>query len=262
MANDPVLHAMTQQVSKYRYGPDTMELEIRVGTLTSDRRFTAGFSHEHRHMMRDLATALQRNVQSDTAHQRWQGGGDYTFMNSFYDAEGIRRRSKQFKDRTDHSVVRKRVVNLVNIMTDRPYHLRFALQDEEPVPYHRGSVHYEKLSKEPPDFVQIGRRIEFTETIGMIGDPTLNVVFQYDLTQLSRRENNKRNCAGSPCSWHSEIELKTKLQPLANKIQERSQDEWVAKLFLVRAGLMLGSHYTDPQKKTNHLLKPPTFQLV
>ena len=246
VTRDPVIDGLVGRLRYCRSRPDEhLELESRVGQFDSSLSFQAGFHDDHRNIIESLQSALKQNTEK---HQdRWQTQPGGMLMHMFY--HNNLRRTLLFSTSPPQNVyIVKHKLGELNIHTDRPYHLRFSLKGETPAdmtPGHSNGFHT-AVERQAPQSVQIGSRHSFIECVT---SPVhgWQVRFRYDLTKLTPPGRNKMEAMKHQCRWHCEIELVSPLAPLSDKGEERLQDQWIAKLWLARSCVLLGTHYVNSE---------------
>lgn len=209
---------------------DPLELEIRVGQFSSDQEFTAGYAQQQMDLIGRLMPRLQKTV--DTHPTRWKFEGRYTMVRGEY-GNGIRQTCRPGQEEVFQQ---KSLVSRVDLLTDRPYHLRVSLSRESSVPS-------PVPRSEPPQSVRLIDRATFLEHVPALSPSSLPepLIFQWDISKVSSSGKTKKDCTDKPCTYHCEVELRTKLRPLEDKKLEHIQDELIASLLLARGSALLGT---------------------
>ena len=79
-----------------------------------------------------------------------------------------------------------------------------------------------------------------------------SIVFQWDISKVSAEAPTKKKSTENPCTYHCEIELKTKLFPIEDKTVQAQQNALIADLLIARGRALLGTSVLD----SNHQPQP------
>lgn len=216
------------------------ELEIRVGQYTTDtHEFQPGYTADHAQVVTRLLTRLQNN--STHMKQTWEMQMPYIMVRAEYD--GIRQTSRPpFAD----EFTSKKALHQLNVLTERPYHLRVALNEETDIDMTPKHPMYDKVAKQPPNGVRIIQRATFIERCVIPGenfggsDP-LELSFGWDISKVSESKPDKEQAANSRYTYHCEVELLTRLVSLASKTVEEAQNGIIADMMWARGCALLGT---------------------
>jgi hypothetical protein len=236
-----------------------LELEVRVGQVSANNTFVAGYANEHRNLITKLSDRLQHNVTHSPLSSplgytyEWTAGPDLLILRCEYE-NGLRR--SIIPNQPPEYQLKKRL-GKVDLVTDRPYHLRWALSEEKPVVMDSTYKDYNMVKKNPPKTFRYYQRKSFFETVTVPADlgpgsEDLQFRFRYDLSRVSPLGKNKKECTEAPYRFHCEVELVSTL-PVTASQPSPEQREWtdyydgvLADLFLQRAKAVLGTHFTKP----------------
>ncbi len=240
---DRVRESVLKMVQYIRAHPaESLELEVRVGKFTSEHDFVAGYPKELIPLVTKLLSRLSKSAQVDPT--RWQSIPKYQMIRAFHD-KGLRQTCRPGHEA---EFTLKQQIGKLDLMTDRSYHLRVSLCKENTIEMTKNHPMYNTVTKNPPVSVRYVQRASFLETVNS------EIIFQWDISKTSSEAPNKIKAAESPCSYHCEVELKTKLAPLEDKVAEKSQDELITDLLLTRAQSFLGTTFVS---KGQFLPLPP-----
>jgi len=229
---DRVRESVIKMVRYIRAHPtESLELEARVGKFTSEHEFVAGYPTELIPLVTKLLSRLSKSAQVEAT--RWQSIPKYQMIRAFHD-KGLRQTCRPGHEA---EFTLKQLVGKLDLMTDRDYHLRVSLCKETTVEMTKHHPMYDTVTKKPPVSVRYVLRASFLETV------TPEIVFQWDISKTSPEAPNKIKAAESPCFYHCEVELKTKLTPMEDKVAEKTQDELITELLLTRAQSFLGTTF-------------------
>jgi len=236
---------------------ENLELEVRVGQFTTDNQFHPGYTHEHLKVINRLLQRMQHNTEHETMKQHWSMEDKYMVMRCEYD-KGVRKTCRPTFPET--YMVKKRV-GKIDMITDRQYHLRFSLSRETAIQLTRNHHLYDTVKRNPPKSVRYLLRASFVEKVpSLSGDSADDFSFQWDISKVSDTASNKKKSTESPCTYHCEIEVKTKLLPLADKEKEHQQDCLLADLLIARSKALLGTTYLQKDQPPRSL--PPAKLVI
>jgi hypothetical protein len=199
----------------------TMELEVRVGILSTAQPFQTGYRHTHKAVIKNVLRSLHLAV--DTHPSAWEHIGRSVYMHHTYNG-GLRVTTVRGGDTV---LTRKQMMDRVDVQCgNRQYDLRFALASET-------VVRQQLAPTSVPQHMQLVERESFRERVGAVGRPS--IVFRYDISKVSR------NLGQTPyiCDYHCEVELETRLS------RENAHEHvlsYVASLLLARGATLLGTH--------------------
>lgn len=247
---DPVHEAFVRMLKYARENhQENLEFEVRVGQFNNESEFLSGYTHDHVKLINRLMQRLQKNTTHDELKQTWHMSEKFVVMRCEYD-KGIR---KTCRPNFPEEYMMKKRVGKLDLMTNRQYHLRASLSKESPIDVQQPG--YEYLKKSAPNSMRYISRASFLETVPYVGSHSNelpSIVFQYDISKVSESASTKKKCTESPCTYHCEIELKTKLIPIQDKNIENQHNSLIADLILARACALLGTSYLD----SNQVLQP------
>jgi len=234
---------------------DDLELELRVGKFTSENEFVSGYTHDHMDLINRLLQRLKKNTEHSDYKKTWTMEPKYLMMRCQF-AKNIR---KTCRPSYREEFLMKKLVGKIDIHTDRQYHLRASLIKEIQIDCNQSQ--YEYLKKTAPISVRYIQRASFQEVVPYIGSQDLKeIVFQYDISKVSEAAPTKKKCTEIPCTYHCELELKTKLIPIPDKKVETQQNYLIADMLISRARALLGTSHLDSEKVLRPL--PPAKLLV
>jgi hypothetical protein len=231
--------------------PNTVELEMRTGVIQTNGYFQAGYTVEYKDVVQRLIKRLGQQVAQFPAC--WTSEKQYIYMVADFPA-GVRKIICNGKS----SYLKKIPMEQLNVATDRPQDMRFALSQESPILL--GSNHhlFKTLARSAPTSVRIVQRASFSERVS----DTLS--FRYDISKVSPRNTTKyASVHEAKCMYHVELELlchkpdKGCSSPAPTPIS----DEDVVKRFLTRSFELLGTH-TVSLDKTLVPLAPTNVRLL
>jgi hypothetical protein len=236
---------------------ENLELEVRVGQFTTDNNFQPGYTHEHLKVINRLLQRMQKNTEHHEMKQTWSMEDKYMVMRCEYD-KGVR---KTCRPKFPEEYMVKKRVGKIDMITDRQYHLRFSLSRETNIQLTRNHHLYETVKRNPPKSVRYLLRASFTENVpAASGNPEDDFCFQWDISKVSDPASNKKKSTEAPCTYHCEIEVKTKLLPLDDKEKEHQQDCLLADLLIARARAFLGTTYLQTNQEPRSL--PPAKLVI
>ena len=254
---DPVKQNILTMLKFMRtHHKENLELEIRVGQFNSSNEFHPGYTQEHRQLSKKLAIRMEKNSQHPTLSQTWEMVPKYIMMRCEYE-QGVRKTC--IPGRNEEFMTKKRVGKL-DLTTDRQYQIRLALSRETKVNLTKGHHMYERVKRGPPISVRYLQRGSFMEKLS--GPHGNEFCFQWDISKVSTEAPNKNRATKHPCSYHCEVELKSKLKPLADKVTEQEEDLWLADHILARARVLLGTHYKETPEAPASLLPAAKFFIL
>ena len=143
------------------------------------------------------------------------------FLHSYYE-DNIRRTT--IPARREDVYIRKKVLQQINIASDRAFDLRIALSHEEPISADISS----RLSIQEPKTVGYVQRKSYVETL-----PNGSLL-QYDISKVSPQMPNKFLATDVPCTYHVEVELLY--------VSPQTSSKELAHILLSRAKALLGTH--------------------
>lgn len=258
--SDAVLESVIKMIQYARQNhTEQMEIEARVGKFTHEHEFVAGYPKEQIPLITKMLERMQKNatVMDDprAPRNKWEMIPKYYMVRGSYD-HGLRRTCRP--NQTEPEFVLKKQVGKLDLLTDRSYHLRISLCKESTVEMNKSHPMYETVTKKPPLSVRYVQRASFVERVPAF-ENFPEIVFQWDISKTSPEAPTKAKASESPCMYHCECELQTKLFPVENKLLERQQDEYIAQMLICRASALLGTSYKSAQ---GQLVPLPPAKLV
>ena len=236
-----------------------LELEIRIGRISADHKFIAGFPFANRGVVNRLGKMLRIRSQKNPA--TWVTKKNYMFQRALYRGN-VRQTCIPDKTRAPHysTYIVKTRLNVIDLKADREFGgVRFVLNQEMPVD--TKSQLYENAKKGAPLWVRTIERVSFTESFTTPWQTP--VVLQYDISKLSNVGPNKMIANNTDqCEYQCELELASSLRPRSDgKTIEEAENRWIAEVLLQRTNTLVGSHEQIKTQK-NRLLPPPKYQLI
>jgi len=225
-----------------------MELEIRVGQFTSENDFQSGYAHEHLKLINRMLQRLQKNTEHNELKHKWSMEPKYMMMRCEY-PQGLRKTCRP--SFPEEYLIKKRI-GKIDVLTDRQYHLRFSLSEEQKIEITKNDSLYETVKQHPPLSVRYMQRANFVEKVPCpSGNPANLIEFKWEIAKVSSSASNKKKSTELPCTYHCEIELKTKLFPIQDPEEEDLKNSLLADLIIARAKSLLGTTYIENQTFTN-----------
>jgi hypothetical protein len=232
--------------------PDTVELEMRTGVIQTNGSFQTGYTVEYKDVVQRLMKRLGQQVTQFPAH--WTSKPQYIFMVADFSA-GVRKIICNGKS----TYLKKTPMEQLNVVTDRPQDIRFALSQESPILL--GSNHhlFKTLARSTPTSVRIVQRASFFERVSD------RFSFRYDISKVSPRSSTKyASVHEAKCMYHVELELlchKPDKSCSSTPAPGPMSDEDVVKRFLTRSFELLGTH-TVSLDKTLTLIDSTNVRLL
>ena len=222
-------------VKKHRSDSNHSELEIRIGSFSTEGNFTAGYNSNHIKVINRLNSRLKKTCAAFPT--TWVLVPQYSYIVGDH-GENIRSTVIPNKE---PEIIKKTRVNFVNLTSDRPMHLRVTLSNEIPI---KSNEVLKRIQKTPPISVRYVQRASFIHILKM---GCKKVEFRVDISKVGFSGSNKleatkaHNEKGDNCSYHCETELVTKLRPITDKKLEHREDEFIAEAILSFGKSLLGS---------------------
>ncbi len=257
------LHRMVKYV-RSKNQAENLEFEIRLGQFTAANDFEPGFRHEHMEVVSRLRSRIQKNTQAMPSI--WtEVEPMYTMIRCEYD--GNIRKTCRIRNKVAESAeyILKRRAGKVDILTDRPYHIRATVSRETKLNITPTHHMYKTVTQNPPKSVRYVTRASFLETIPSIPGFFLGtednkpIAFQWDISKVSESGANKQQATNDPCSYHCEFELRNKLITIEDPEKENQLNLLLVDLIISRIRALVGSHLLD--KATSSLTPLPPAQL-
>jgi len=246
--------AVTRLVEYMRENADdNLELEIGVGRHGggSGGQFDSGYQHTHRTLITELMQRLGNNA-TRANDPRWRADEMVTILKSYYDNDVVK---ESVGSRA--TFMRKEKLFAVDIETDLEYSLRVRLARETPMLVADDDL----LTRVRVKSLRFINRVSFHEQMPAESESALDLAFQWDLSKVSRAAPTKLESAQHPCSYHAEVELKTKLPPpTADRQLDADINSIVARALLARGRALLGTVYLN--KKNQLVPLNPVLQLA
>jgi hypothetical protein len=254
---NPVKESLMRMLKYMRNNSqENLELEVRVGQFSNESEFQSGYTREHLQIIPRLLARLQKNTEHPELKKFWTSEPKYMLMRLQFDNDLRRTIRPSFPA---DFVVKKRIGKL-DILTDRQYHLRVSLSRENTIEITKAHPMYDTVTKHPPKSVRYIYRAVFTEKVPSVsGHDDENYTFNWEISKVSNSAGNKKKSTETECFYHCELELCTKLSPIANTEEETEKNSLLADLILARAKALLGTTYYD---NTNSLKKIPDSRLT
>jgi hypothetical protein len=236
---------------------ENLELEVRVGQFTTENDFQSGYLHDHLKLINRMLQRLQHNTEHTELKKTWTMEPKYMMMRCEY-AQGLR---KTCRPSFPEEYMMKKRIGRIDVLTDRQYHLRFSLSKETKVDLTKNHPMYETVKQKPPNSVRYIYRANFTEKVpALSGKAEDDVEFNWEIAKVSESASNKKKSTESPATYHCEIELKTKLLPIADQEEENQRNSLLADLIISRARSLLGTTYIENQ--TFRILPPAKLTVL
>lgn len=273
---DQLKQALIRMIQHIRDNPDkNIELEVRVGQFTSENNFKAGYSHEHLKLIYRMLQRLTKNTKHEELKKTWTKEPEYMMMRCEY-PDDLR---KTCRPPFPEEYMIKKKYEKIDVLTDRQYHLRFSLSDEQKNDITKNPTLYESIKQNPPTSVRYIYKHCFQEIVPACTDikdakDTGNtkdakdtkeetIIFHWEISKVSDPAPNKKKSTETPCTYHCELELKTKLLPIQNETEAMLKNTLLADLILSRAKALLGTTYIvvlQPPKPTGSTANPTALQ--
>jgi hypothetical protein len=249
MSVDDIKNALTKMIQKIRKGDQSkLELEVRVGKFSTNHNFVPGYTVDHRILVNKMINRLETNC---AEMPNWKMVPKEMFIRCFY-SNNLRKTCIPNKKQT--FMVKTRLSTL-DILTERPYSIRIMLSNEDVISMTNNHVLYQASIKEAPVSMRFYLRATFIETVQITRDGNIiEFVFAYDVSKVSVNGKNKMTTTKEPCDYHVEIELKSKLNPVDNPVE----NALLCDLILARAKAVVGTY----EKKNNIFQKLPDCKFV
>ncbi len=253
-----ILEFISKCVHNFREHPKTLELEIRVGKISSDF-FQAGYKNNHKSVILRLIERLIYNSKNFTSFEqranglvtKWSMQPKMIYSKSFYKYKNYKITRISIANKPE-SIIKKRKLKILTIETTRPYDIRIALNEETNVNMDKELSTF--ISRSAPNYVSVHERASFIEEI-KISDSSF-LTFRYDITKVSPPGLTKNECTNKPCSYHCEVELIDAPLLTNDKNIDKDLDDMIAELFLKHGLFLLGTHVIVSKNNSTCLSQP------
>lgn len=253
VSEDEIISFIVQMVNKTRQEEKSLELELRVGQFTPSNKFIAGYHFNHRVVINRLIDRMSTVCEE---RENWANKKQYMFMRAAYPS-GIRQTCIPNVQKTFST---KKVIEKLDLSSDRLYDLRISLSMEEPVNIKNNREIREMVKKRKPYSIRIIQRASFVETLPLdLEGGTFQL--QFDISKVSPQAKNKLECTNQPCSYHCEIELLTPIAPSKSPEEELAQNRLIARSILARGRVLLGTHVLDEGGQSSRIQTAKVYML-
>lgn len=249
--------------SENKHANVSLELEVRVGQMTTNYQFLPGYPYNHRQTCSKLIKRMNENCKVQQFNRQgcryqWSKIDSFQFLRSHYPNN---LRTTNIPNKPKSYMVKNRIA-CVDVESDRDFHIRIALSTEEKVNMNRQHPMYNNINRKPPSFVRMGQRWSFIETVQCESFPDWSFQFRYDITKLTVAGSNKAECRKEPCTYHVEMELYSKVVHSLTEQKNEVYLNLLSDFILARIEKLLLTHAKIPTDTHSIVLPKPKFQIL